>query len=34
MSHKLSRKDKIKSLMDFYGYTKQEAKGMLEDMGE
>jgi hypothetical protein len=34
MPHKLNRKDKIKSLMDFYGYSKQEAKEMLEDMGE
>ena len=30
----MNRKDKIKSLMDFYGYTKQEAKSMLVDMGE
>ena len=30
----MNRKEKIKSLMDFYGYTKKEAKGMLIDMGE
>jgi len=30
----MNRNQKIKSLMDFFGYTKQEAKEALEDMGE
>lgn len=34
MAHKSSRKDKIKALMDFYGYTKKEADMLLKDMGE
>jgi hypothetical protein len=30
----MSKKDKIKSLVAFYGYTIKEAKEVLNDMGE
>lgn len=30
----LSRTQKKKALRDFYGYSKKEAREMLEDMGE
>lgn len=29
-----SRKDKIDALMNFYGYSKAEARAILVDMGE
>ncbi len=33
MKKELSKEDKIKSLMDFYGITRREAIIELEDMG-
>lgn len=31
---RLSRKEKIRALMDGFGYTKKEARMCLEDMGD
>jgi len=30
----MNRRNKIKALMSFYGYTAKEAKAELRDMGE
>jgi hypothetical protein len=30
----MTNEDKVKALVDYYGYTEEEARNMLVDMGE